>query len=162
MEGGGARGTLGTRESLGEGLEKGLRGNAQDSQEGAGASVPQTRSKKTAPTGAQVGGKDAEGVECEYGASAQSVCRSVWVSAQLDFEVLGHLLGSGRLDLGGTQEETMGRVLFTKEFIFPGLSKQKNLSRVLLPRDVPPQGKGNPNFSPSPQRQPKTGPETGA
>lgn len=90
-----------------------------------------------------------------------SACRSVRASAQLvDFGVLGHLLGSQSLDLvGETQEETMGRVLFTKGLIFPGLSKQ-TLSRALLPRDVPPQGKGNPNFSSSPQGQPKAGPKT--
>lgn len=63
----GARGSLG-------GAEKGLRGDAQDPQGGGGTSAPQTRSKKTAPTGAQVGGEGA-GVECEYGASA---CRSIW------------------------------------------------------------------------------------
>lgn len=44
----------------------------------------------------------------------------------------------------------MVRGLFTKGLIFLGHSKQKTLSRALLPRDVPPQGKGNPNFSFSP------------
>ena len=61
------------------------------------------------------------------GFSAQSAYRSAWVSEQLvDFGVLWYLLGSESLDLvGWTQEETMGRILFTKGLIFPGLSNQK-------------------------------------
>lgn len=61
----------------GRGAEKGLQGDAQDTQGGAGVSALQTRSKKTAPAGAWGGRVDAEGVEYEYRASAQSarVCR---------------------------------------------------------------------------------------
>lgn len=82
-------------------------------------------------------------MECEYRSSAQCACLPVGVlpaPAQLvDFGVLGHLLGSESLALNGwAQEETLGRVLFTKGLIFPGLSKQKTLSRAALPRDVPP------------------------
>lgn len=73
----------------------------------------------------------------------RSACLPVGVlraSAQLvDFGVLGHLLRSESLAPDGwTQEEPVGRILFTKGLIFPGLSQQKTLSRAVLPRDVPP------------------------
>lgn len=125
--------------------------------EGQEAFAPQTRRKKTALAGCPEEGRMQREWNVSIGSSAQSAYQSVRVSAQLvDFGVLGHLLGSESLDLvGWTREETMGRVLFTKWLIFPLLSKQITLRRALLPREVPPQGKGNPNFSSSPQRQPE-------
>lgn len=60
----------------GRGAEKGLRGDAQDPQGGAGVPAPQTRSKKTAPAGAQGGGEDAEEVEGFRGLCP--VCPSEW------------------------------------------------------------------------------------
>lgn len=106
--------TTGARESLGEGLRRG----SEDPQGGAGAPTPQTRSKKTAPAGAQGGGEDAEGVEMGVRGLGQSACQSGRVSAQLGFEVL-ELTGWILLE----QEETTARVLFTKGLIFPGLSR---------------------------------------
>lgn len=117
----------------GRGAENELKGDTQDTRGGAGVSALQTRSKKTAPAGAWGGGVDAEGVECEYGASAQSASQSMQVSAQLDFQVLGHLLGSERLDPIGAGRDHGERPVY----------KRVNLPRAFQAEDfeqsTPPQ-----------------------